>query len=240
MALDWRNRVFELAEALYQSIRMQLSVPKYKAIRVERGAHLDLIDRALNNREWLKGRFAEIRNTETESERLRQIEEIINWTDPGPGGFYDDLGDLTRQPHLVRGPGAEFDPEYRESSRVGFRIYPGYRISWVRFAESRYDAPLKMRYEGLDRRARYKVRVVYAGDVGYMTKIRLLADAKFEVHPYILKEPRPRPMEFNIPEEATADGVLTLTWYQEPGRGGSGRGCQVAEVWLIKVDDKRE
>jgi hypothetical protein len=25
-----------------------------------------------------------------------------------------------------------------------------------------------------------------------------------------------------------------LNWTQEPGAGGNGRGCQVAEVWLIK------
>ena len=33
-------------------------------------------------------------------------------------------------------------------------------------------------------------------------------------------------------------GELTLRWYREPGQGGNGRGCQVAEVWLIKQHDK--
>jgi hypothetical protein len=28
--------------------------------------------------------------------------------------------------------------------------------------------------------------------------------------------------------------VLNLRWYGQEGRGGAGRGCQVAEVWLIK------
>jgi hypothetical protein len=27
---------------------------------------------------------------------------------------------------------------------------------------------------------------------------------------------------------------LTLTWHANPERGGPGRGCQIAEVWLIK------
>src|SRR5262249_35000211 len=43
-ATDLRARVFELAEALFQSIRMQLSVPRYKAISTDRGANLDTID----------------------------------------------------------------------------------------------------------------------------------------------------------------------------------------------------
>jgi len=204
---------------------------------VGRGAHLDLVDRPLNNQEWLQARFAELRGMSRESQRLEGIREIVNWTDPGPGGFYDDLGNLTGQPHLVRGPGPETDPEYRASSRVGFGAYAGYRLSWMRFAESRYDAPLKMRYENLDPTARYKVRVVYAGDISRRTTIRLLADDETEVHPFIRKQFPPRPMEFNIPPQATRDGTLTLTWYQEPGRGGSGRGCQVAEVWLIKADE---
>ena len=38
VAADLRARVFELGEALFQSIRMQLSVPRYKAIAVGRGA----------------------------------------------------------------------------------------------------------------------------------------------------------------------------------------------------------
>src|SRR5262249_35687102 len=41
---DYRARVFELAEALFQSIRMQLSVERYKAISVGRGANLDTLD----------------------------------------------------------------------------------------------------------------------------------------------------------------------------------------------------
>ena len=57
MARQYRARVFELAEALYQSIHMQLSVVRYKAIGLERGANLDAIDFALNNRVWLKNRF---------------------------------------------------------------------------------------------------------------------------------------------------------------------------------------
>ena len=44
---DLRARVFELAEALFQSIHMQLSVSRYQAIGLGRGANLDSIDFAL-------------------------------------------------------------------------------------------------------------------------------------------------------------------------------------------------
>jgi len=48
-APELRARVFELAEALFQSIRMQLSVPRYRAIAVNRGANLDDVDKPLNH-----------------------------------------------------------------------------------------------------------------------------------------------------------------------------------------------
>ena len=70
---QWRTRIFELAEALFQSIRMQLSVEKYQAISVRRGANLDNIDVPLNNSKELKKQFAEIRNLKTEKERLSRI-----------------------------------------------------------------------------------------------------------------------------------------------------------------------
>ena len=223
VSTDLRARVFELAEALFQSIRMQLSVPRYKAIAVDRGANLDTIDAPLNNRLWLKTRFGEIRKVADEPERLKGIDEIVHWTDPGPGGFYDDLGDTTRQPHLVRG----------EGTIMGFGPTGTRRRSWWDHAEALYDAPLRMHYSGLDPKARYKIRVVYAGE-NPRRKIRLTAGEQWEVHP-LMEKPAPlKPLEFAIPREATEHGELDLTWRGEPGLGGSGRGCQVSEVWLIK------
>jgi hypothetical protein len=229
---DWRARIFTLAEALFQSIRMQLSVPLYKAISVDRGANLDTLDVPLNNRPWLQQKFAELRALPDEADRLRGIDEIVNWTDPGPGGFYDDLGNLARQPHLVRGLGVDKDPAFLESSLVGFGGRVGYRTSWRDHAEALNDAPLRMHYEGLDRTAQYKIRVIYAGD-SPTRKIRLEAGG-MEVHPFLPKPVPIKPLEFDIPAQATKKGVLDLAWYREPGQGGNGRGNQVAEVWLIR------
>src|SRR5262249_21642924 len=90
VASHHRAPVFELGEALFQSIRMQLSVPRYKAISVGRGATLDTIDAPLNNRVWLEQRFDAIGRLGSEQARLKEIDGIVNWTNPGPGGSYDD------------------------------------------------------------------------------------------------------------------------------------------------------
>jgi hypothetical protein len=214
---DWRNRTFELAEALFQTIRMQLSVPWHKAIAVGRGANLDTIDVPLNNRMWLKTQFEELRQKTDEAERLKGLDAIVNWTDPGPGGFYDDLGDALQQPHLA--PGAT----------TGFGYQPTMRSSWWTHAEGPIDAPLKMRYDDLDPAAQYKIRVVYAGDSPAI-KIRLVANG-VEVHPLMTKPNPVRPVEFDLPKQS---GTLELTWTREAGLGGNGRGNQVSEVWLIR------
>jgi len=218
VATAWHARIFELAEALFQSIGMQLSVPRYKAIGVDRGASLDTLDVPLNDRLWLERKFSEAHGDPA------QIDSILNWTDPGPGGFYDDLGDLTRQPHLVRGS-------------VSLEYQPRWRQSWWTYAESLGDEPLRMRYTGLDAVAQYRVRLVYAGD-SPGRKIRLVASdgagGGIEIHP-LMRKPQPvEPVEFDIPRAATAKGELELAWYGEAGLGGNGRGCEVAEIWLIK------
>jgi hypothetical protein len=233
-------RILLLGEALFQTIGMQLSVEKYKALSSDRGASLDTLDYPLNNRYWLRERFANIRQLTSEEERRRAIEQILNWIDPGPGGFYDDLGNPAKEPHLVRGPGFKDDPAAVVSPRADFeedkpwRANGGaWRMSWMDHSESLYDAPLRMRYTGLDNKATYKIRVVYGGD-DFRHKIRLAADKGIEIHPFIAKPYPIRPIEFAIPSPAIQNGELILTWSGEAGLGGNGRICEVSEVWLIR------
>lgn len=241
-AEDWRSRLFELAEALFQSIRMQKTVDEHFAIATRRGANLDLVDYPLNNRIWLTRQFERIRELDSEEERLAEIKKVTHWKDPGPGGFYDDLGDLDDQPHLVEGKTYGDDPAFLNSPFVGFTIYDRtkhWRVSWARYVQTLYGQPLEMRYTDLDPTARYEVMVTYTGNA-FEPRIRMRADEGFEVHPY-MKKPRPiKPVVFDVPQKATNDGVLTLRWNIESGVGGTGRGCQVAEVWLIKKEKEQE
>jgi hypothetical protein len=219
-----RARVFELAEALFQSIHMQLSVPRYQAIALGRGANLDAIDFPLNNRVWIRNELT-----------AGHVERILNWTDPGPGGFYDDLGDTTRQPHLVPGVPFDEDPDFLRSPLMGFGQEPrsGARVSWFTHAETLADTPLRMRYTDLDRTAQYRLRVVYSIEAPKIP-IRLVANRTYEIHGFREKPTPMAPLEFDIPQAATATGELTLEWTKPEGGGGNGRGIQVSEVWLIR------
>ncbi len=232
-----RGRVLELGEALFQSIRMQLAVERYRGEAVVRGTNLDTLDYPVSDAPWLLKQISEIREADT-AKQLAAIRALLRRTDPGPGGFYDDLGNVSNRPHLLPGEGAERDPEFRNTPLTGF-LYPdvlGSRapLAWKRWAESLFDAPLKMHYTGLDPKAHYRLRVVYSGDQP-TKKMRLVANEQVEIHPFLQRPWPPVPQEFDIPAAATAGGELTLSWTREQGQGGSGRGCQVSEVWLMNT-----
>jgi len=71
-----RARVFQMAEALFQSIGLQTSVPRYRAKQISRGANLDMIDIPLNHYVQLQEMFAEIRKMDSEPQKLARIARI--------------------------------------------------------------------------------------------------------------------------------------------------------------------
>ena len=215
---------------------MQLSVSKYQAISLGRGANLDSIDFALNDRVWLKNEFAKIEKAPREQQQA-MIDRIVNWTNPGPGGFYDDLGDPTREPHLVRGESYDRDPDFLISPFTGFgdtEPRSGARVSWYTTAETLGETPLRMHYTGLDqqgaiRRARGLWRRFSEGSDTFNGEREIRNSSTCAT------KPSPQaPLEFDIPRDATQSGELTLEWSKQAGQGGNGRGTQVCEVWLIR------
>ena len=235
---DLRTRIFQLAEALFQSpAHVQLSVHLYRGQEEVRGANLDGVDFPLNNRPWLEDRFEAIRNLPEEKARLEEIRRIVDWTNPGPGGFYVDLGGAVDQPHVVEGQGYADDPAFLASPqhRYPYRKDPApIRLSWRGFTGPLNDAPFRMRFTHLDPSSHYAVRIVYS-DINPQIKVRLTGNGR-EIHPWIVKPSPRRPVEFPVPGGAIESGELLLEWRREPGRGHSGIGCEVSELWICKTE----
>jgi hypothetical protein len=236
IAPQLRTRVLELGAALFQSIHMQLAVERYAAEAVDRGANLDTLDTPVSDTMWMRRRVLTIRALTGANQQVAAIRQLLSRTDPGPGGFYDELGNPSNRPHLLTGTQYVEDPGYRTSVRLDFCLPDTLQdkapVAWKAWAETLYDQPLVMQYAGLDGKAQYRLRVVHSGDSPGI-KLRLVANDTVVIHPYQLRAWPPAPEEFTIPREATAHGSLKLAWNREPGRGGSGVGCQVAEVWLL-------
>lgn len=233
-----RSRIVELGRLLYETGRLQLDTRNYGAVRPDRGAVLDYLDLPLNDRPWLAAQFREILQLDDAEEQQRRILRIVDWEDPGPGGFYDDLGRVGRQPHLLptdRQSAWEADPGFvgASQSEFGNRVdrstmtLNDRKLSWCNQAETLFGTPLRMRYADLDPAASYRLRVSYAGR--FRATMQLVADQTHQVHGPLPQPSNPWPIEFDIPAAATSDGVLELQWELLEQRG-----CQVAEVWLIK------
>ena len=84
------------------------------------------------------------------------------------------------------------------------------RISSYTYAETLHDYPLEMFYQNLDKNARYRLKIVYGAEK--RTDIKLVANDKFVIHPMVPKDMNYKPLEFDVPAEATKTGELKLTW----------------------------
>ena len=101
-------------------------------------------------------------------------------------------------------------------------------MSWQSQMSTLYGTPLKLRYEGLDPEAQYNLRVTYVGRFK-PTMVLTLNDE------YCVNGPVPQPepvwpVEYYLPRDQTRSGTLEIEWNLVEGRG-----CMVAEVWLIKA-----
>src|SRR5690606_9400348 len=109
VGIEWETRCVALADSLYHSIGAQLTVDKHGAAP-GRGNFIDNIDLPLNDVMWLMDRFVSIAALEHESERIMEIERLLNRTNPGPGGYYDNFGSLRSWARVKSKINKEEDP----------------------------------------------------------------------------------------------------------------------------------
>lgn len=263
-APELRAGIQALGPMLLKSIGYQLSVEApYLARNSERGALLDWLDQPVNNRPWLEQRFGIILSMESDESKLAAISEILNWENPGPGGFYDDLGNVGKYEHVVYQQSWDEDPSACHTARVEFPFYKAdqatikkeasqaeaenmvfkeekartaasapkgrqeMRMSWQSQVATLYGTPLKMHYEGLDPKAHYTLKVTYAGR--FRPSMTLTLNDEFSIHGPVPQPDPIWPVSYYLPREATKGGTLDVEWNLVDGRG-----CVVAEVWLVK------
>ena len=228
---EWRKRIQDLCESLFQSIRLQTSVPKYHASGAERGAVLDFIDFPLNNRWWIEDELEKIKLLSDEPARLARLERLRTWEDPGPGSFYDSVGHLGRSPRVVRvevtsddpfvrgGPTPHFSWEQEGKSRK--------RLSW----QSSLRWPLAIVYERLDPKASYTLQLNGVGDA----KPRIDGAA---VEPTSYGRALGELKEYDVPRTALTDGRLVVTFDPIDERHLNWRQySRLSEAWLIRKEE---
>lgn len=225
---ELRARIDDLCQALFHSIGLQTSVPRFGASGYERGCVLDFVDHPLNNRWWIEDEFAKIRKLASEQEKLTQLERIRTWEDPGPGSFYDDIGNVAKSPHVIRGEGQNTDPTMRRNPNTGFMWWDEGRSrrrqSWISYM----NWPIGLAYDGLDPDASYLVRLTGLGE-------SLLKGDGQRLEPTRYGREYGEFKEFPVPQQLVSDGKLVLTWDHPDESHLNWRvRSRVTELWLLK------
>ncbi|RFS21932.1 hypothetical protein DVR12_14880 [Chitinophaga silvatica] len=225
---QWRDRIIELCDSLFRSVALQTSVKKYQASGPERGAVLDFLDRPLNNRWWMEDKFKYIRTLPV-SEQRKSLDTIAYWENPGPGSFYDDVGNVSKSNHVLRPEDWHTDPLMQHGDIPGFDWWDGgmsrRRLSWM--VSMRW--PPAMKYEHLDPKAKYVIRVTGNGE-------SLLRANGVRLQPTLYNKGIGELKEFPVPVSLSQTGSLVLTWDAIDEEHLNWRQhSRVTEVWLIKL-----
>jgi len=240
--IEWKERCNELADALFESIGAQLTVKKHNGMD-GRGTFMDNIDLPLNDAMWILDQLKAIEQISSEEERLQKIDTMLHRNNPGPGGFYDNLGSPKSWERVISRKDRSEDPGSLFSPRVSFGVglrgeewvhdvtakgFDGQStpLSWMHQVTTLYDVPLEIVYDNLDPKSNYTIKIAYTGR--FPSKIKMVAD-DISVHDYIKTGIQPI-YEFEVPTEALSDGKVEFIWTCGEGE----RGSQVAEIWIIK------
>ncbi len=222
-----RNEIIELCDELFHSIGLQTSVKKYHASGEERGAVLDFIDYPLNNKWWIEDRFKAIRKL-PDNAQLDALLEIANWEHPGPGSYYDDIGNVSKSAHVLRGEPWNIDPLMRKQDNPSFDWWDnGFSRQRHSFMSS-MRWPVGLEYNGLDTTASYTVRVTGFGECllkinGQRVPHTLYGKGIGEIK------------EFPVPPELIKDRKITVTFEDVDESNINWRNqSRITEVWLIK------
>ncbi len=261
---DLRKRIDELADLLFAHIGAQLTVSRHSALHWGRGGFVECVDIPLNDYRYLSAEIKRIRSLKNPVEILasanpsapgdmlgvifsgddeykcKNIEDLINRTDPGPGGFYDNLGSWASWHRIKDNENYREDPGFLHSALSSFIMQPPHDyqdefnlpLSWQWQACAMYTKPLVVTYDNLDPEAAYIIRISYAGYFGQ--HIKLVANENYMIHDYIITDRKFITMEFVLPKETYRNGCLTLSFTALDGE----RGANVGEIWIIKQPKK--
>lgn len=251
---EYKRKCEELADRLFEHIGAQLTVEKHKAIGVIRGAFMDSIDTPLNDMAFLLDAFGLIRQMPEEERRLAALRAIVDRTNPGIGGFYDNFGaghSLSRV-HITHD--WEDDPGYLETVIVRHnpalivesyskltggntftrlcrdtlhKMLPGLThppLAWVSYLSSYYAAPVKVVYDHLDCRAAYTVKVMGL----WGGKVRMKINGRYMDDAAV--KHRGLLDEFTVTPDLIPDGKLEIVWLNEE----SGIGPYIHELWVMR------
>jgi hypothetical protein len=182
----------------------------------------------LNNRWWLEDEFQKIKAMPDEEMKLARLGVLRAWENPGHGSFYDDIGNVAKSPHVLRGESIVTDPALERTPNPFFMWWDDGRSRVRRSWLSDIHWPLGIVYGDLDTNSDYVLRLTGKGEIYPRANGVLLSATtstaemgEFRLYP--------------VPQELVRDGKLIVT-FDNPDEGNIHwrTYSRVNEVWLLQ------
>ncbi len=181
---------------------------------------------------WLAGQIDLALDIADTNARLAATKAIVNYDQPGDGGFYDNCGTVDQQPHYNFASGELYygTGSWPKDSRPSQRSY--------NYSFEKQDG-LEFNYSGLNRNRSYQVKLTFPnpGGVSFATnspnEFLVLADG-VEVGHAVPSGQGFDTFTYSIPRQLTMDGRLNLALRKVPGKA---RCTCISEVWLQPVQE---
>ena len=164
----------------------------------------------------------------SEEDKIARLDIIRKWENPGPGSFYDDIGNVAKSDQVLRGKPLSEDPLMQTNPNPDFMWWDNgmarVRQAWV----SKMDWPIGLQYDHLDKSATYILRTTGYGQC----LVRVNSE---RIYPTIDEKGIGEIKEFFIPKSLYNNGSITLTFDipHEPEINWRQQ-SRLSEVWLIK------
>ena len=214
---ELRQKIVDYCADLFTSIGMQTSVKKYNASGEERGAILDFLDYPLNNRWWLSDEFVKIRKMSSEQEKLNRLKIIYTWENPGPGSFYDDISDISKEPHVLSWSDDATDVAWWENG-----------MSRKRLSTQLFQNYPKLTYGDLDPNGHYIIRIAGYGEA-------LLRIDGERVDPGVYNKELEAFKEFPVAGKYVCDGRIDVSFDEpEESKINWRSKSKICDIWLLK------
>ena len=252
---QYKQKCWDLADKMFEHIGAQLSVTRHQGMAIVRGAFLDSIDTPLNNKLFLTDSFENILKMDNEEERIFYIKKIVDRTNPGPGGYYDNFNanqswsrvevnnSWYDDPGYLETPLIDHHPNHGHGRNIRFNFDENKRETIIRKAAGKIipnvaSVPL----EWVSHATSYysaPLKVMYENidkKALYVVKTMGMWGGKvrFKVNGIYVddesQEIRGVMQEFEVPQKASSQGALVLEWHNEE----NGTGPYIYELWLMK------
>ena len=199
---------------------------------------------------WLKRQLERARAAQTDAEKRGLLHMVVAYEDPGPGGFYDNLGTFNRAPNVVSG-----SPYDHGQPFVKGMLDEGNRASQKSMHSTQEQAQgVTLHYRGLDPGAQYHVRFTFVRpwfQERYAQRMNQKSQTIYADDQVVAKDVElPLQMSdfftYDLPAEATKDGEVVIRLEKqtdvatgdrvtvEQWRNSGGWGTLVSEAWLMK------